>query len=56
VPAQEVLAFVSAPQIDDTMNLSYAGQWLLFAGVAIVGWYIFLRREAKEDSRDTAPV
>ncbi len=55
-PSQEVLAFVSAPQIDDTMNLSYAGQWLLFAGVAIVGWYVFLRREAKEDSRDTAPV
>lgn len=55
-PSQEVLAFVAAPQIDDTMNLSYAGQWLLFAGVALVGWYVFLRREAKEDSRDTAPV
>ncbi|MCX6423834.1 MAG: hypothetical protein NTV96_04560 [Actinobacteria bacterium] len=55
-PSQEVLAFVSAPQIDDTMNLSYAGQWLLFAGVALVGWYVFLRREAKEDARDTPPV
>ncbi|PHX60460.1 MAG: hypothetical protein CK552_05855 [Actinobacteria bacterium] len=55
-PSQEVLAFVAAPQIDDTMNLSYAGQWLLFAGVALVGWYFFLRREAKEDARSTAPV
>ncbi|MEI7629618.1 MAG: SURF1 family protein [Actinomycetes bacterium] len=55
-PSQEVLAFVSAPQIDDTMNLSYAGQWLLFAGVALVGWYVFLRREAKEDARSRAPV
>ena len=55
-PSQEVLVFVAAPQIDDTMNLSYAGQWLLFAGVALVGWYFFLRREAKEDARSTAPV
>jgi len=55
-PSQEVLAFVSAPQIDDTMNLSYAGQWLLFAGVALVGWYVFLRREAKEEARSAAPI
>lgn len=55
-PSQEVLVFVAAPQIDDTMNLSYAGQWLLFAGVALVGWYFFLRREAKEDARSRAPV
>jgi len=30
------------------MNYSYAGQWLLFAMVAICGWFYFLRREAKE--------
>ncbi|MSO27169.1 MAG: SURF1 family protein [Candidatus Nanopelagicales bacterium] len=49
-PAQAVLSFVAAPKIDDTMNLSYAGQWLLFAGVALVGWFFFLRREAKDDT------
>lgn len=52
-PSQEALVFVAAPQIDDSMNLSYAGQWLLFAGVALVGWYFFLRREANEDARDS---
>ena len=29
-------------------NVSYAVQWLLFAAVAIGGWFYFLRREAKE--------
>lgn len=47
-PPTAGLTFISRPQIDDSMNLSYAGQWLLFAGVALVGWYFFLRREAKE--------
>lgn len=48
-PSQTGLDFIARPQIDDSMNLSYAGQWLLFAGVALVGWYFFLRREAKDD-------
>ena len=39
------------PQADDAKNLSYAGQWLLFASIAIVGWFYFLRREAKEQVR-----
>ena len=47
-PPSPGLTVISRPQIDDSMNLSYAGQWLLFAGVALVGWFFFLRREAKE--------
>ena len=35
--------------LDDSRNVSYAIQWILFAIVAVVGWFIFLRREARED-------
>lgn len=35
---------------DDTRNLSYAWQWILFAVIAMTGWWIFLRREAREDA------
>lgn len=50
-PAQRGLTAVPTPEIDETQNFSYAVQWLLFALVAIVGWFIFLRREAAEDAR-----
>ena len=33
---------------DELQNVSYAVQWLLFAAVAIGGWFYFLRREGKE--------
>jgi cytochrome oxidase assembly protein ShyY1 len=33
---------------DEIQNVSYAVQWLLFAAVAIGGWFYFLRRESKE--------
>ena len=36
------------PTIDDGPHLSYAVQWFLFASVAVVGWWIFVRREADE--------
>jgi len=42
------------PEIDEGRNISYAVQWLLFAAVAIGGWFIFLRREAREDARKDA--
>lgn len=38
---------VTAPQVDEGRNISYAVQWLLFAVVAIIGWWVFLRREAR---------
>lgn len=41
---------VPLPEPDDLQNISYAVQWLLFAAVAIGGWYFFLRREAKESA------
>jgi cytochrome oxidase assembly protein ShyY1 len=37
------------PTIDEGRNISYAIQWLIFATVAIAGWFVFLRREARED-------
>lgn len=41
---------VLLPDVDDSRNVSYAVQWLLFAIVAITGWFFFLRREAREDA------
>lgn len=41
------LTAVTAPQIDDGRNVSYAIQWLLFALVATIGWWYLLRREAR---------
>lgn len=38
------------PEVDDSRNVSYAVQWLLFAAVAIAGWFLFLRREARDDA------
>jgi cytochrome oxidase assembly protein ShyY1 len=39
-----------APAIDETQNVSYALQWLIFAAIAMTGWWYFLRREAREDA------
>ena len=36
------------PVLDDGPHLSYAVQWVLFALVAVGGWWTFLRREADE--------
>jgi len=41
---------VAAPQVDEVRNISYAVQWILFAAVAMVGWWFFLRREARDDA------
>ncbi len=49
------LTALPLPEIDSARNLSYAGQWLIFALVAIIGWWFFLRREAAEDAAATAP-
>lgn len=42
------LITVPLPENDDLQNISYAIQWLLFAAVAMGGWFFFLRREAKD--------
>ena len=44
---------VPLPSPDEFQNISYAVQWLLFAGVAVAGWFFFLRREAKEAGADS---
>ena len=49
-PAQAGLTLVPRPVIDEGQNVSYAVQWLLFAAVAMIGWFVFLRREAREDA------
>ena len=56
-PAQVGLVPIPLPEIDEGRNLSYAGQWLLFAVVAVFGWFFFLRREAREDEATrTTPI
>jgi cytochrome oxidase assembly protein ShyY1 len=49
-PEQEDLVAIPLPTVDEGRNISYAIQWLLFAAVAVGGWFFFLRREAKEDA------
>ncbi|CAB4903114.1 unannotated protein [freshwater metagenome] len=48
------LTLLTPPEIDDSRNISYAVQWLLFAAVGIVGWFFFLRREARADASEEA--
>jgi cytochrome oxidase assembly protein ShyY1 len=49
-PEQDGLVVLPLPEVDEGRNISYAIQWLLFAGVALGGWFFFLRREAREDA------
>lgn len=51
LPADEDLIVLPAPVFDETQNISYAVQWLIFAVIALVGWWFFLRREAREDAQ-----
>lgn len=51
---QDGLVPLPLPTVDESRNVSYAVQWLLFAAVAIGGWFFFLRREAKEDAEIAA--
>jgi len=45
-PSDEIL-IVPLPEVDEGQNISYAVQWIFFALVAIIGWFIVLRREAE---------
>lgn len=53
-PKQSGLDAVLLPEIDDSRNISYAVQWILFALVCIGGWFFFLRREARDDAQQQA--
>lgn len=46
---------VPLPPADSAQNYSYAGQWLLFAGITVGGWFYFLRREAAEEGASSPP-
>jgi cytochrome oxidase assembly protein ShyY1 len=50
VPRDPGLTTLPAPVIDEGRNISYAVQWVIFAVIALVGWFYFLRREAREDA------
>ena len=49
-PPDSSVKALPLPEIDEVRNVSYAVQWILFALVALVGWFYFLRREAREDA------
>ena len=49
-PAESTLIPVPLPVIDSGRNLSYAIQWIIFAAVAVVGWWVMLAREARQDA------
>jgi len=48
-PSDAAVTPIPLPSIDDGRNISYAVQWVIFAVIALVGWFYFLRREARED-------
>ena len=50
-PAEDDLVALPLPDVDESRNISYAVQWLIFAFVAVGGWFFFLRREAIEDAQ-----
>ncbi len=49
-PSDPQVQRMPAPVIDETQNISYAVQWIVFAAIAMTGWWYFLRREAREDA------
>jgi cytochrome oxidase assembly protein ShyY1 len=57
-PAAEPLPLPAAPEPDAGPHLSYAFQWFLFIGIALVGFYLLLRREQDEldEQSDTAGI
>nr|WP_231134566.1 SURF1 family protein [Motilibacter deserti] len=48
-PAQAPQA-LDLPEADVGINLAYAFQWFVFIGVALVGWFVLLRRDARESA------
>jgi cytochrome oxidase assembly protein ShyY1 len=49
-PRDPMVMRMPAPAPDETQNISYALQWMVFAVIALTGWWYFLRREAREDA------
>ena len=36
------------PDLTEGPHLLYAIQWYLFAGIAVAGWFVYVRREAQD--------
>lgn len=53
-PDQAGLQPLPLPEVDEGRNISYAVQWILFALVATIGWFFFLRREARDSIRPSS--
>lgn len=49
-PPRGGLERLPPPVLSAGPHLSYAVQWFLFVGVALVGWWVLLRNQAREDS------
>jgi cytochrome oxidase assembly protein ShyY1 len=45
---------IAAPDLGDGPHLSYAVQWVTFAFVAIIGWYVLIRKEAERLGEERA--
>jgi cytochrome oxidase assembly protein ShyY1 len=49
----ETPAALALPEADVGINLAYAFQWYVFIGVALVGWFILLRRDTRDAEAGT---
>ena len=46
-------AVVKLPALDEGPHLSYAAQWFFFSLVAVVGWFVAMRRSLRADDDPT---
>jgi len=46
---------IALPELDDGPHLSYAVQWFFFSCCAIAGWFLAIRRSARQREQATAP-
>lgn len=51
-PPQDDVIELPLPEIDSSRNISYAVQWILFALVAVSGWFYMLRRESRAEGTE----
>jgi cytochrome oxidase assembly protein ShyY1 len=50
-----VLGALPLPRLDAGPHLSYALQWLAFGVMALIGWFLLMRREAAERAGSATP-
>ena len=52
--ARPIPSAKALPDLSDGPHLSYAVQWIFFAGVAIVGFVVLIRRESEYAAAEEA--